>query len=81
MKTMQRFSYSAILPLGRRYQTDRMFTRKILSGDWSTDIIDGHCKTLDSNKYAQVFVNKSYFSRIYLIDSKKKAGNTLRLFC
>ena len=79
--TTQRFSRSAVLPLGRRYRTDRMFTRKTLSGDWSTDTMDGHCKTLDGNKYAQVFANKSYFSRIYPMDSKKKAGNALRLFC
>ena len=77
---MQRFSRSAVLPLGRRYQTDRMFTRKTLLEDWSTDTIDSYCKTLDGNKYAQVFANKSYFSHIYPMDSKMKAGNTLRLF-
>ena len=80
-KTTQRFLRSAVLPLGRRYRTDRMFTRKTLSGTWSTDTMDGRCKSLDGNKYAQVFANKSYFSRIYPMDSKKKAGDALRLFC
>ena len=80
-KTTQRFTRSAVLPLGRRYRTDRMFTRKTLSGDWSTDTMDGRSKTLDGNKYAQVFANKSYFAQIYPMDSKKKAGNALRLFC
>ncbi len=79
--TTQKFLCSAVLPLGRRYRTDRVFTRKTLSGDWSTDTMDGRCKSLDGNKYAQVFANKAYFSRIYPMDSKKKAGDALRLFC
>ena len=77
IKTTQRFLRSAVLPLGRRYRTDRMFTRKTLSGIWSTDTMDGRCKSLDGNRYAQVFANKSYFSRIYPMDSKKKAGDAL----
>ena len=80
-KTTQQFLRSAVLPLARRYRTDRVFTRKTLLGDWSTDTMDGRCKTLDGNRYAQVFANKGYFSRIYPMDSKKKAGNALRLFC
>jgi len=80
-KTTQRFLRSAILPLSRRYRTDMMFERKTLRGQWSTDTMDGRCKSLDGNKYAQVFANKSYFSRIYPMDSKGKAGDALRLFC
>lgn len=80
-KTTQRFLRCAILPLSRRYRTDRVFTRKTLSGDWSTDTMDGRCKTLDGNRYAQVFANKAYFSRIYPMSSKKQAGDALRLFC
>ena len=80
-KTTQRFLRSAVLPLSRRYRTDMMFERKTLRGSWSTDTMDGRCKSLDGNKYAQVFANKAYFSRIYPMDSKKKAGNALRLFC
>ena len=80
-KTTQRFMRSAILPLSRRYRTDMMFERKTLRGQWSTYTMDGRGKSLDGNKYAQVFANKSYFSRIYPMDSKKKAGDALRLFC
>lgn len=80
-KTTQRFLRSAVLPLSRRYRTDMMFERKTLRGQWSTDTMDGRCKSLDGNKYVQVFANKSYFSRIYPMDSKKKAGDALRLFC
>ena len=79
--TTQRFLRSAILPLGRRYRQDRLFTRKTLHGDWATDTLDGRCKSLDGNKYAQVFTNKAYFSKIYPMDSKTKAGDALRVFC
>ena len=79
--TTQRFLQSAVLPLSRRYRTDMMFERKTLRGQWSTDTMDGRCKSLDGNQYAQVFANKSYFSRIYPMDSKRKAEEALRLFC
>ena len=79
--TTQKFLRSAILPLSRRYRVDRMFNRKTLSGDWSTDTMDGRAKSLEGNRYAQVFANKAYFSRIYPMDSKGKAGDALRLFC
>ena len=80
-KTTQKFLRSAVLPLSRRYRVDRVFSRKTLAGDWSTDTMDARCKSREGNKYAQVFANKSYFARIYPMDSKKKAGNALRLFC
>ena len=48
-KTTQKFQRSAILPLSRRYRADRVFSRKTLSGEWSTDTMDGRCKSLDGN--------------------------------
>ena len=80
-KTTQMFLRSAVLPLSRRYRTDRVFDRKTLMGLWSTDTMDGRSKSLEGNRYAQVFANKAYFSRIYPMDSKGKAGDALRLFC
>ena len=80
-KTTQRFLRSAILPLSRRYRTDRMFQRKALAGSWSTDTMDGQSKSLEGNRFVQVFTNKAYFSRIYPMNSKQKAGDALRLFC
>ena len=79
--TTQKFLRCAILPLSRRYRADRVFTRKTLSGDWSTDTMDGRGKSLDGNKHAQVFSNKHYFSQIYPMDKKSKAGDALKLFC
>ena len=62
--TTQNLLRSATLPLSRRYRADRMFHRKTLDGQWSTDTMDGHCISLDGNKYAQVFANEKYFSKI-----------------
>ena len=80
-KTTQRFIRSAVLPLSRRYRADRMFKRKTLDGKWATDTMDGRCKSLDGNRYAQVFTNDKFFSKIYPMDSKSKAGDALRVFC
>jgi len=43
--------------------------------------MDARNKSLEGNRYAQVFANKAYFSRLYPMDSKSKAGDALRLFC
>ena len=76
--TTQRLLCSALLPLLRRYCTDQMFHLKHLKGTWLTDTLDGRTKSLDGNRYAQVFANKQYFAKIYLMDSKSKAGDALK---
>ena len=43
--------------------------------------MDGRCKSLRGNRYGQVFASKGYFSKIYPIETKGKAGDALRLFC
>ena len=81
-ETTQIFLRSAILPLTRRYRADRMFSMKTLDGQWSTDTIDSNCgKSLDGNRYAQVFSNKNYYAKVYPIESKDKAGDALHQFC
>ena len=80
-KNTQKFLISAVLPLSRRYRTDRLFTRNTFQGDWYTDTMDARFKSLEGNKYAQVFVNKAFLSRIYPMDSKNKAGDALIIFC
>ena len=57
-----------------------MLQRKTVVGYWSTDTLDGRTKSLDGNKYAQVFVNKGYFAKIYPMDSKSKCGDALKIF-
>ena len=43
--------------------------------------MDGRVKSLEGNRYAQVFANKGYFSKIYPMNSKGEAGDALRTFC
>ena len=43
--------------------------------------MDAGFKSLEGNKYAQVFANKAFFFRIYPMDSKNKVVDALRLFC
>ena len=38
----------------------------------------GHYKSLDGNKYAQVFANESFFSMAYPMESKSSAGQGLK---
>ena len=39
------------------------------------------CKSMYGNHYSQIFSNKSYFAKVYPMDSKKKSVDALKLFC
>ena len=78
--TTQKGVRSAILPLSRRYRADRVFERPLLRGHYYSDTMDGRHKSLDGNKYAQVFANKDFFGVAYPMESKSSAGDALRQF-
>ena len=78
--TTQKGMRSAILPLSRRYRADRVFERPLLRGQFSTDTMDGRVKSLDGNRYAQVFATKDLFAAAYPMQSKSMAGEGLRQF-
>ena len=78
--TTQKGIRSAILPLSRRYRADRVYERPLLRGDYYTDTMDGRCKSLDGNKFAQVFASKDLFAVSYPMESKSHAGEGLRQF-
>jgi hypothetical protein len=71
---------SAIMPLSRRYKADRVFERPLLRGQFFTDTMDGRLKSLDGNKYAQIFATKELFVVAYPMQSKISAGEGLRQF-
>ena len=79
-RTTQRLSRSAVMPLARRYRADRQFQTKRLDGKWATDTMDGRVKSLDGNRYGQVFSNGTFFAEIYPIARKKDAGLALKAF-
>ena len=51
-----------------------------MRGQFYTDTMDGRCKSLDGNKFAQVFANKDFFAVAYPMSSKSYAGEGLRQF-
>ena len=78
--TTQNFIRSAVLPLSRRYRADRVFDKPLLRGDFYTDTMDGRCKSIAGNRYAQVFANKDFFGFAYPLSKKSEAGDALRQF-
>ena len=52
----------AILPLARGYRADKMFIRPRIHGTIFMDNMNGHYKSLDGNKHAQIFANESFFA-------------------
>jgi hypothetical protein len=79
--TTQKGVRSAILPLSRRYRTDRMFNQRKLRGQkFYTDTLFGKIKSLTNNTCAQIFANESYFVKAYPMEKKSGAGLALRQF-
>jgi hypothetical protein len=78
--TTQNYTRSAILPLSRRYRADRVFEKPLLRGDFYTDTMDGRCKSVSGNRYAQIMANKDFFAVAYPMATKFGAGDSLRQF-
>ena len=79
--TTQRGVRSAILPVSRRYRTDRMYHQKKLRNQkFYTDTLFGRCKSISNNTCAQIFANESYFVKAYPMERKSMAGQALRQF-
>jgi len=79
--TTQRGVRSAILPLSRRYRTDRMYNQRKLRGQrFYTDTLFGKYKSVTNNTCAQLFANKSFFAKVYPMEKKSFAGAALRQF-
>ena len=78
--TTQNVTRSAVLPLSRRYRADRVFEKPLLRGEFYTDTMDGRCKSINGNRYAQVFANKDFFAAAFPLQSKSEAGDALRQF-
>ena len=78
--TTQRLVRSALLPLSRQYRADRMYERPHIHGTIYTDTMGGRHKSLDGNKYTQVFANDSFFAVSYPMDKESSAGQALKQF-
>ena len=67
--TTQRFKRSAILPISRRYRTDRFYDMKRLDGHFSIDTIYADVRSINQHKYAQVYTHKCGFAVVYPMDN------------
>ena len=68
------------MPLARRFKEDIVFHNKRITVMWATDTMDSRVKSLDGNRYSQVFFNGTYFSEIYPMSKKSDAGQALKTF-
>ena len=80
--TTQNGVRSAILPLSRRYRSDRMYNVKRLKGRFATDTIYSIEKSIHGNICAQIFSQKIGFAACYPMLSAKgdPVGNSLNDF-
>ena len=80
--TRQRGTRSAILPIGRRYRTDRMYDVKRLNGKFATDTLYGNVISLRGNKASQIYSNKCGFKADYHISkvNNEQVGQSLNDF-
>ena len=78
--TTQRLVQSALLPLSHQYRADRMYERPQIRGTIYMDTMGGRHKSLDGNRYSQVFTNDSFFAVSYPMDKKSSAGQALKQF-
>ena len=61
------------------------FTEIVLKGNtlhrqWLCKTTNGRCKSMDGNQYDHFFSKNNYFDQIYPVDSKRMAGDYLKLF-
>ena len=58
-----------------------MYEKQQLRGKWFTDTLGGPVTSQEGNFYGKVFSNNGYFTTIYPMETKGKAGDALRTFC
>ena len=81
--TTQRGIRSAILPLSRRYRSDRRYNMKRLNGRFATDTLYAEVKSLHQNTCAQLYSHKVGFSACYPMRNATgdELGYSLQDFC
>ena len=57
-----------------------MYERPRFKGIVYTDLLHGHFKSLDGNKYAQIFATEDFFAAAYPMETKAMAGDALKEF-
>ena len=57
-----------------------MYERPRFKGVIYTDLLHGHFKLLDGNKYSQIFATEDFFAAAYLMETKAMAGDVIKAF-
>jgi len=80
--TLQNGTRSAILPLSRRYKTDRHYNLKRLDGNFATDTFYSNVRSLIGNTCSQLYAHKCGFSTPYHMPcaNDEHVGGSLREF-
>ena len=78
--TTQKYKRSALLPLARRYRVDRMFGKRTFNSHVYTDTMDARVKSINGNRYGQVFATKEFFIDVFPMKSKKNCGEAFGQF-
>ena len=78
--TTQNHIRSAVMPLSRRYRTDRMYEPKRLRCNMASDTMDPRMDGLHGNRYCQVYGNKLMFAEAYPIAKKNDCEDALHQF-
>ena len=78
--TTQKILRSAVMPLARRYQADRLFDVRRVHGMMSTDTMDARWNSIHAEKYLQVFFIKEFFVEAYPIKQKADYQEGLEIF-
>ena len=74
------YSTVAVIPLACRYKVDRMYERPWLKCTIYTNAMNGCHKSLDGNKYTQVFATEQFFVATYPMESKSMSSQVLKEF-
>jgi Reverse transcriptase (RNA-dependent DNA polymerase) len=82
MNTTQKYVRSAILPLSRRYRTDRYFYRVHLNHDFSADTYVGRFHSGEGNRYAFIIAHPNGFCVAYpqAGKSSSETAKSLQIF-
>jgi hypothetical protein len=78
--TTQRYSRSALLPLSRRYRSDRLFYRRHLNHHFAADLYMGRTVSLRGNTCSYLFAHKCGFVQAYPQSKKSESADSLRQF-
>ena len=74
----QRMLRLTIMSVLRRYRSDRMFERPHIKGEIFIDTMAGRYKSLNNNRFAQLFVNNYFFDAAYPMEKKILSEQGLR---